>query len=157
MSKTIVKNNDKMELKPVEGQYKLYHKEYVSRAEAEDIGFQITKVLYEEIEPGGAVVPHTHSHGEIICLMEGKVHALINGIWEEHDAGDVFIVPPMVCHSVVNAETDKSSKQISVFLPAQKGSVISEMLTEKVYNPSIYQYIDASESIEALMRGAQAL
>ncbi|MBN2980856.1 MULTISPECIES: cupin domain-containing protein [Cohnella] len=96
----------------------LYHKEICSAADADALGIRSSSILWEKIGVGGAVLPHFHDVAEIIHVTAGKVKLLCNGTWKDYGAGDTFLVPAGVVHSVANAG-DAPSEQISIFLPVE--------------------------------------
>lgn len=98
----------------------LYHREIMSVAEADRLQVKVSSVLWEKIGIGGAVLPHYHDVAELIHITVGKVKLLCNGEWVNYQAGDTFLVPAGVVHSVAN-DGDTPSEQISIFLPVAEG------------------------------------
>jgi mannose-6-phosphate isomerase-like protein (cupin superfamily) len=94
----------------------LYHKEIMNAADADAMNVMMSSILWERIDVGGAVLPHYHDVAEVICITVGKVRLLCNGIWQSYQAGDTFLVPAGVIHSVVNDDTEPT-EQISLFIP----------------------------------------
>jgi mannose-6-phosphate isomerase-like protein (cupin superfamily) len=91
----------------------------VSSVDADWLGIDVSSVLRERIEVGGAVLPHYHDVAEIIHFTKGNVKILFNDEWRECKAGDTFLVPSGVVHSVVNNDTS-ATEQISMFIPLSK-------------------------------------
>lgn len=116
---TIVKEMSQQHWDLMPNHVELYHREIVSAAEADAMGFRANSVLWEKIGVGGAVLPHYHNVAEIIHITVGKVRLLCNGEWKSYQAGDTFHVPAQVVHSVVN-EGEIDSEQISIFLPVEE-------------------------------------
>lgn len=96
----------------------LYHREIVDAAEADAMGVRLSSVLWEKIDVGGGVLPHTHDVAEIIHITVGKVLLYRDGEWLSCRAGDTFHVPAGVVHAVLN-DDDAPTEQISIFLPVE--------------------------------------
>ncbi|GAK08261.1 cupin domain-containing protein [Geomicrobium sp. JCM 19038] len=96
----------------------VYNQEIFSAEEANNIQVNVSSILREHLKPGGQVVPHYHSVAEVIHITTGEVELLKNGEWVPYKAGDTFIIPKEVVHSVRNVG-NKPSEQISVFLPVE--------------------------------------
>lgn len=116
---TYVKTNDSFTWAKMPNHIELYHKEILSTADADALGLRASSILWEKIGVGGAVVPHYHDVAEIIHITVGRVKLLCNGKWESYSAGDTFLVPAGVIHSVVNDDT-QPTEQISIFLPVSE-------------------------------------
>ncbi len=104
---------------PIPGHIHLYHKEIVNAVDADGMGIRLSSVLWEKIDVGGAVLPHYHDVAEVIHITTGKVKVLCNGVWKYNKAGDTFMVPAGVIHSVNNDDTAPTF-QISMFIPISK-------------------------------------
>lgn len=115
---TIVKEMKGQRWSLMPNHIELYHRELLSADEADSLGVRASSVLWEKIGVGGAVLPHYHNVAEIIHITKGKVKLLCNGEWQSHQAGDTFLVPAHVVHSVAN-DDDEPSEQISIFLPVE--------------------------------------
>lgn len=111
-----VKRFDSLPWGTMQEHRELYYRELLSSEEAAKLGLLVSNVWRERIEPGGAVLPHTHDVAEIIHFTEGKVRALLGEEWTECSPGDTLIVPNGVTHSVENAG-DTPSHQVSIFVP----------------------------------------
>lgn len=116
--KTIVKQNNTMNWELMPNHVELYHKEILSASEADGLGIRANSVLWEKIGVGGAVLPHFHNVAELIHITVGKVRLLCNEEWQYYEAGDTFLVPAGVVHSVANCG-EEPSQQISMFLPVE--------------------------------------
>ncbi|QJD85770.1 cupin domain-containing protein [Cohnella herbarum] len=116
---TTVKTAEAMEWSPMPDHVALYHREILSAADADEMGVRASSVLWEKIGVGGAVLPHYHNVAEIIHITVGKVRLLCNGEWKSYAAGDTFLVPAGVVHSVANDDT-VPTEQISIFLPVEE-------------------------------------
>ncbi|CAM4299166.1 mannose-6-phosphate isomerase-like protein (cupin superfamily) [Paenibacillus endophyticus] len=118
----------------------LYHREIVSAAQADQMGFRTSSVLWEKIGVGGQVLPHYHDVAEIIYITVGKVKLLCNREWHSYKAGDTFHVPAGVVHSVAN-DDDQPTEQISIFLPVGEdtpaNSFFNTTLVEDVYSTQL--------------------
>lgn len=120
MQKIVLHNWDDLEMKKNPNHPGLYQKEFLTAADADAMGIAVSSVLYEKLAYHGAVTPHYHSVCEIICLIRGSVMLYANGEWQRHSAGDTFIVPAGMVHSVVNVDPEVESEQISFFVPVSK-------------------------------------
>lgn len=107
----------------------LFYKELFSSSEAEELGVSVSGVLRERIEPGGAVLPHTHDVAEVIHFIEGSVRVLVGEEWKNCAPGDTLIVPRGMPHSVEN-HGESPSHQISMFLPVVTGLGFTTFLTD---------------------------
>lgn len=116
---TWVKTAGTMEWSPMPDHVSLFHREIVSAAEADALRVRASSVLCEKIGVGGAVLPHFHNVAEIIHITAGKVRLLCNGEWKSYQAGDTFLVPAGVVHSVANDDASPT-EQISIFLPVEE-------------------------------------
>jgi mannose-6-phosphate isomerase-like protein (cupin superfamily) len=105
-----------MEWSPIPEHPFLYHREICSAADADAMDIQMSSVLWEKIGVGGCVLPHYHNVAEIIHITQGKVKLLCNGEWTSYQAGDSFLVPKGIVHSVVNDDITPTY-QISMFIP----------------------------------------
>jgi len=94
----------------------LLHKILMDPAAADSLGVQVSAILWEKIEIGGAVLPHYHDVAEVIHVTKGGGRLLCNGEWVTYAEGDTFLIPKGVVHSVANAGT-MPSEQVSIFLP----------------------------------------
>ncbi len=56
-------------------------------------------VAYWEIEPGASMPEHSHSHEQIVNLIEGELELMVGGEVRTLVPGLVAIVPPDVVHS----------------------------------------------------------
>jgi quercetin dioxygenase-like cupin family protein len=134
MLMTKVKRSEDMEWGPIKGHHGLYHKEITDAQEADALEVALQSILWEKIDPNGSILPHYHDCAEVIHITKGTVEFLCNGEWQSFKAGDTFIVPKEVVHSVRNTG-DEPSEQISVFLPAQdnlkQNSFFNTYLVEK--------------------------
>lgn len=139
MQETILHNWDDLEIIKNPNHPGLYQKEFLSAADADAMGIAASSVLYEKLTYHGAVTPHYHSVCEVICLIRGSVMLYANGKWEKHCAGDTFIVPAGMIHSVVNVDPEIESEQISFFIPVSK---------EKVSNAFFETYMVEKPKIE---------
>ncbi|GAB4074083.1 hypothetical protein GCM10028778_15860 [Barrientosiimonas marina] len=100
----------------------VYHRNILSSKDADALGVNVSTVMREYLETGGAVLPHYHDVAEVIHIIKGKVKRLQNGEWLTYQDGDTFIVPEGVVHSVFNADTEPT-EQVSIFLPVSDGDV----------------------------------
>lgn len=98
------------------------HRELLSAKQADELEVSVSSILWEKIEVGGAVLPHYHDLAEVIHIIKGKVSLLQNGEWASYKAGDTFLVPEGVVHSVANNDTD-ATEQVSVFLPSSAANL----------------------------------
>lgn len=98
---------------------KVHHREILGAKEADKLGVDVSSVLRERIEVGGAVLPHYHDVAEVIHIIKGNVKLLQNGEWKSYKDGDTFIVPEGVVHSVAN-DDDEPTEQVSIFLPVSE-------------------------------------
>ncbi len=114
-----VRVGENMSWIPIPEHVHLYHKEIVNAADADAMGIRVSSVLREKIDVGGAVLPHYHDVAEVIHITIGKVKVLCNGVWKSNKAGDTFIVPAGVIHSVYNDDTSPVY-QISMFIPTRE-------------------------------------
>jgi quercetin dioxygenase-like cupin family protein len=80
----------------------------------------LSSILWEKIDVGGAVLPHYHNVAEVIHITKGKVRLLCNGEWHSFQAGDTFLVPAGVVHSVRNDDVEPT-EQLSIFMPTLEG------------------------------------
>lgn len=96
---------------------KLYQKQLVRPADADKLQAVLHAVLFERLGCGGAVLPHDHDCGEIICITKGEVEVYYRGGWHHQKAGDTLLIPAGEVHSVYN-RMEEESEQISIFLPA---------------------------------------
>jgi len=115
---TVVKEKKEQHWELMPNHVELYHRELLSAKEADGLGIRANSVLWEKIGVGGAVLPHYHNVAEIIHITVGKVKLLCNGEWKSYQAGDTFLVPAHVVHSVANNDVI-DSEQISIFLPVE--------------------------------------
>lgn len=120
--KTYVKSKESFTWEKTPNHIELFHKEIFNTKDADKLGLRASSILWEKIGVGGAVVPHYHDVVEIIFVTIGKVKLLINGVWKYFSAGDTFIVPSGVIHSVANNDTEPT-EQISIFLPVSDQSI----------------------------------
>ena len=117
MAETIVNAFEELPLIKNEKHRGVYYKNCVSMDVAKYSGINVSRIIYERIDPEGQVLPHTHEVGEIIHITGGEVSLLLNGVWTDFVAGDTFIVPAGNIHSVKNRRKDIPSEQISCFVP----------------------------------------
>lgn len=115
---TVVKEKKDQHWELMPNHVELYHREILSAKEADGLGIRASSVLWEKIGVGGAVLPHYHNVAEIIHITVGKVKLLCNGEWKSYQAGDTFLVPAQVVHSVANDDVIET-EQISIFLPVE--------------------------------------
>lgn len=115
---TVVKEKKEQRWELMPNHVELYHRELLSAKEADGLGIRASSVLWEKIGVGGAVLPHYHNVAEIIHITVGKVKLLCNGEWKSYQAGDTFLVPAHVVHSVANNDVI-DTEQISIFLPVE--------------------------------------
>jgi len=120
-ARTTVREAAKTEWGKMPDHIELYHREILSVGEADGLGVRASSILWEKIGVGGAVLPHFHNVAEIIHITVGKVRLLCNGEWKSYRAGDTFLVPAGVVHSVAN-DDEAPTEQISVFLPVEEGA-----------------------------------
>ncbi len=118
--KTKVKIGDELKWNTFIEHRKVHHHELLSAKEADEIGVNVSSVLRERIEVGGAVLPHYHDVAEVIHITKGKVKLLQNGEWKSYKEGDTFLVPKGVVHSVANDDVEPT-EQISIFIPVHEG------------------------------------
>jgi mannose-6-phosphate isomerase-like protein (cupin superfamily) len=97
----------------------------VNTNDADWLRIEVSSVLRERIEVGGAVLPHYHDVAEIIHFTKGNVKILFNETWLSCSAGDTFLVPPGAVHSVVNNDTT-ATEQISMFIPQSKHNTANQ-------------------------------
>ncbi len=108
-----------------------FYQEITNAKEAEQLNVEVSSILRERIGPKGHIKPHYHSVVEIIHITVGQVELLCNGEWIPYSAGDTFLVPKGVVHSVRNL-TDEATEQISIFLPAVGKSDVEDLSFETV-------------------------
>lgn len=138
MQKTILHNWDDLELIKNPNHPGLYQKELLTAEDADAMGIAASSVLYERLAYHGAVTPHYHSVCEVICLIRGSVMLYTDGEWKRHCAGDTFIVPAGIVHSVVNVDPETESEQISFFIPVSQEKVTNTFFeTYMVEEPKI--------------------
>ena len=113
---TKVRRDEEMNWDLMPGHPGLYHKEIMNAEDADQLNVRMSSILWERIDVAGAVLPHYHDVAEVICITVGKVRLLCNGEWQSFKAGDTFLVPAGVVHSVVNDDTEPT-EQISLFIP----------------------------------------
>lgn len=116
-----VKTADSQAWELMPNHVELYHKELTSAQEADELGVRLSSILWEQIGPGGAVLPHYHNVAEIIHITKGEVLLYREGQWLAYQAGDTFIVPAKVVHSVANRGAEPS-EQLSIFLPVEEAA-----------------------------------
>lgn len=68
---------------------------------------------------------------EVIHIIKGNVKLLLNGVWTSYKAGDTFIVPAEVVHSVANDDVE-ATEQVSIFIP---------IINSGVYNTDFKSYL----------------
>ena len=119
---TKVRRDEEMTWELMPGHPGLYHKEIMNAADADELNVRMSSILWERIAVGGAVLPHYHDVAEVICITVGKVRLLCNGEWKSYRAGDTFLVPAGVVHSVRNDDT-APTEQISLFIPTHGASM----------------------------------
>lgn len=115
-TKIIKSNEDKWEKMP--NHPELYHRTLLSEKEADALKVHVSKILWEKIDVGGAVLPHYHDVAEIIHFIKGKTKVLFNGEWIICNEGETLHVPKGVIHSVYNHDTEPT-EQVSIFLPTE--------------------------------------
>jgi len=125
MPETQVKLSYELPWKPLKEHVRLFHREILESSEANELGVHVSSILWEKIEIGGQVLPHYHDVAEVIHITVGQVQLLCNGEWKVHKAGDTFLVPAGVVHSVKN-DDNIPTEQISIFLPVTKESLDNE-------------------------------
>lgn len=108
-----------------------YYQEITNASEAAELNVGVSSILRERIGPKGHIKPHYHSVAEIIHITVGKVELLLDGQWTAYQAGDTFLVPQGVVHSVRNP-TDEVTEQVSIFLPANCPSRAEDLSFETV-------------------------
>ncbi|WP_274650571.1 cupin domain-containing protein [Paenibacillus humicola] len=137
---TVVLTGETMKWELMPNHIELYHREILSAGQADALGIRASSILWEKLGVGGQVVPHYHDVAEIIHITAGKVKLLCNGEWKGYKAGDTFLVPAGVVHSVAN-DGASPSEQISVFLPVgtdiPANSFFNTTLVEDVYSEQI--------------------
>lgn len=111
-----VRRFEEIEWRTMEEHRGLHYRELLSSEDASGLGLLVANIWRESIEPGGAVLPHTHDVAEIIHFTEGKVRALLGEEWTDCSPGDTLIVPKGVLHSVEN-HGESPSHQVSIFVP----------------------------------------
>lgn len=66
-------------------------------------GIENLEVIIGEMEPGGLADPHFHEDMEqIMYILEGKMHIVINEKEAVLSKGDVIWIPKMAMHEVKN-------------------------------------------------------
>jgi|GEM_PF-361097 len=113
---TMVRVGADMPWNTLEAHRHLSHRTIVSPGDADRLCIRLSTVLWERIGVGGAVLPHFHDVAEIIHITVGCVRLLRDGEWQTFQAGDTFLVPAGVVHSVENAD-NAPTEQVSIFLP----------------------------------------
>ncbi len=59
-------------------------------------------VRYVKVEPGGRIIPHTHTVWEVYYMLEGSGEAEMGDRMETCVRGTCFVAPPGVRHSLRN-------------------------------------------------------
>lgn len=114
--------------------HKVSYRELVRAEHSDALGIMVSSVLWEKIEVGGAVLPHYHDVAEIIHITVGKVKLLLHDEWKSFQAGDTFLVPAGVVHSVKNDDITPT-EQISMFVPVSEKNVNNEFFKTYLINP----------------------
>lgn len=112
----IIRRQEEMEWVGASLHNSLFQKTLISSEESIKLNLHLWKVLREKIEPGGAVLPHTHDVTEIIHFIEGEVAVLLGENRMHCRPGDAIVAPAGVVHGVANRRKTPS-EQISFFIP----------------------------------------
>lgn len=64
------------------------------------------RTLLVKVEPGGEIVPHTHTVLEFFTVLQGEALALANGSWTTLRAGMSVYTPPGDEHGLKNAASE---------------------------------------------------
>ena len=96
--------------------HRLFQKTLISPEESNELKLHLWKILREKIDPGGAVLPHTHDVTEVIYFTQGEVAALLGEKRMHCRPGDAIVAPAGVVHGVAN-KGNTASEQISFFIP----------------------------------------
>lgn len=131
LKETQVLEGDSLPWLPFEVHRKVTYQEILPATVANQIKVNVNAVLRERIEVGGQVLPHYHDVAEVIHIIKGNVKLLLNGVWTSYKAGDTFIVPAEVVHSVANDDVE-ATEQVSIFIP---------IINSGVYNTDFKSYL----------------
>jgi mannose-6-phosphate isomerase-like protein (cupin superfamily) len=132
---TKVHLNKGIDWEPLKNNINIFHKEIIHAQDSDGLGIRLNSILWEKIDINGKLLPHYHNVAEIIHIVKGKVQFLVNGKWQEINAGDTILVPENVVHSVENKESTPA-EQISIFIP------LSESLPQNVYFKTDFVNLD---------------
>lgn len=71
-------------------------------------GIENVEVIIGEMEPGGLADPHLHENIEqIMYILSGEMHAIIEGKEAKLSAGDIVWIPKRATHDIRNAGDEK--------------------------------------------------
>ena len=73
---------------------------------------------YVEIDPGSVVPEHSHPHEQAGYVLSGSVRFTIGGETRVLRAGDMFLIPPNVPHTV--SAVDGPARVLDVFSPVRE-------------------------------------
>jgi quercetin dioxygenase-like cupin family protein len=78
------------------------------------------KMLLSLVElPAHSVVPlHSHPHEQVGIVLEGEATFIVGGVQTVAKAGDIYVIPGGVEHSVIGSDVD--SKALDVFAPVRE-------------------------------------
>lgn len=80
-------------------------------------GIEHLEVIIGEMEPGGLADPHLHDDMEqIMYILSGKMHAIIEGEEAVLTAGDVVWIPKKAMHDIRNAG-DENLRFVLMYSP----------------------------------------
>lgn len=71
-----------------------------------------------DLEPASQVPAHSHPHEQMGIVLEGALTVVIAGESRELKAGDVFLVPSNVEHSV--SRVNVSTRVVDIFSPPRQ-------------------------------------
>lgn len=71
-----------------------------------------------ELEPGASVMPHTHPHEQMGVVIEGSLAMTIGQETRLLMAGDVYLAPSNVEHSILNGTMP--ARVVDIFSPPRE-------------------------------------
>ncbi len=112
----MIRRFDDLPWVPLPGNPNVNVKELLSRDESGSLNLRLWRILFEQIEPGAAVLPHFHDTAEVIHFIQGEVHVLVGEERSVCRPGDALIVESGTIHGVANRGSAPTT-QISYFVP----------------------------------------
>ena len=71
-----------------------------------------------DLEPASQVPAHTHPHEQMGMVLEGVLHMVIGGESRDLKAGDAYLIPSNLEHSVSTG--DVKTRVLDIFSPPQE-------------------------------------